>query len=199
MFFFLERPLPRLEEDLECAVSFVWRCGTGIVAERERRMAVLRHVSQLLEPLTVALAARMSENATVIARAMMLNIMRRTQPAARLEDVGDALYAPHFGLWCAMLDAMRWPQRNLVASMLHGFRSVGDLPDSGIWRPVDRPASVSFAEFTETNASWVYACRARLLSAGTKDSERLAACWERTLEERDSGLIQGPFTISSVE
>ena len=184
-----EARLPRLDADLECAIEFVWRCGTGIAAERERRLALLRHVSSRLEPLTVALSTRMSENATVVARAMMLNIMRRKRPAARLEDVGDSLYAPHFGLWCALLDALRWPNRNLVENMLRGFRTVRDVPDSGVWREVDRPASVPFAEFAQTNAAWVYTCKHRLISAAAKDlrtapgsqQSRVSACWERTI------------------
>ena len=201
-----EARLPSLDADLECAVQFVWQCGSGIAAERERRLTLLRHVASRLEPLTVALSARMSDNAIVIARAMMLNIMRRKRPSASLADVGDGLYAPHFGLWCALLDALRWPNRNLVESMLRGFRTVRDVPDSGVWRAVDRPASIPFHEFAQTNAAWVHSCKHRLVSAAAKDlciehsgqQSRVAACWERTLEERDAGLILGPFTIAEI-
>ena len=193
-----EDPPPLLEHDLECAVSYVWQQGLRVSADRERRLHLLRSVASRLERLTHVLASHMSSSAISVARAMMLNIIRRVRPMARLEDVGDRLYAPHFGLWCAMLDALRWPQRNLVALMLRGFKAVGDVPDSRVWRAVERPASMPFEQFASSNTRWVVQCKRRVLAMASSNAERAMVCWLKTIEERDSGLCQGPFTIEEM-
>ena len=79
-----------------------------------------------------------------------------------------------------------------------GFRTVGDIPDSGIWRQVDRPAEEGFASFAATNVAWFYECRHRVLRAAERNPEMAAACYQRTLEERDSGLITGPFSATQL-
>ena len=192
------RPPPPLAEDLQCAIEYVWRCGSSIAGERRRRMGVIAEVSRRLEPLSTRLCDYMCQDAVIIARAMQLNILQRTVPNATMADVGEDSYCPHFGLWCAMLDALDWPHRELVACLLRGFRSVGDIPDSGLWRAVDRPARMPFGEFSRTNAAWVYQCRAKVVTQATNEPNMAAACWVRTIEERDAGLIQGPFTINQV-
>ena len=191
-------PPPALPQDLEAAIVYVWRLGDNIADDREQRMCVVRAVSCDLEPLSRAICVMMSPAAVRIARAMQLNIMRRERPKAQLADIGDQLYCMHYGLWCAMLDAIQWVHRTLPRDLVHGFRSVGVIPDSGVWRLVDRPARIPFAEFAKSNNAWVYECRARVLSRARRDPEMAQACWMRTVEERDAGLIQGPFTISEL-
>lgn len=188
-------PLPR---DLDAAVEFVWMWGPHVVAERARRLELFRSVALALEPLSHMLSNMMSPDARFIARAMALSMLRRQDPAASLDDVGDELCAPHFALWCAVLDSMQWPHTMLVHQMVHGFPTVGDVPDSGIWRLCDRPADRPFSEFSADNISWIARCRRRIISAARADPERAAACWQRTLEEQASGLILGPFSLSQL-
>ena len=66
------------------------------------------------------LCTMLCANADRIAKAMALNVLRRSQPKATLDDVGEQRYVPHFGL-CAVLDALRWPNVKLVRYMIHGF------------------------------------------------------------------------------
>ena len=198
------RPHPSMSEptplpaEIDDAIQFTWRLGSEVASERRLRMNTLRDVACALEPLTKIMAATMCPAAVHIARAMRLNLMRRERPDATLADVGDEINTPHYGLWCVILDTIRWPHRTLVRSMLHGFRSVAELPDSGVWRPVERPASMPFAAFAATNAAWVVRCQQRVLATARKDPAQTLACWKRTIEERDAGLILGPYTVNQV-
>ena len=190
-----QAPLP---EDLEAAIVHVWQVGEGIAADRDVRMCEVRRVAADLEPLTAMLCSMMTPAAVSISRAMALNIRQRSEPSASLHDIGDDRYCPHFGFWCGVLDALRWPHRTLVRSMVLGFRTVGDVPDSGVFRPVSRPASMSFPEFARTNAAWVTQCAHRVARRAAREPEMAEACWRRTIEERDAGLIQGPFTVAQL-
>lgn len=129
----------------------------------------------------------------------MLDIRRRDFPDLTIEDVAEAdQHHVHFALFAAILDALHWPDTWLLKCLIHGFPIVGAIPDSHVWRPVDRPAEMAFAAFASTNAPWVYACQQRVLSAARRDPDMASACWRRTLEEKCSGLIYGPFTISDL-
>lgn len=133
-----QQPRPPLEDDLEGAVSFVWQCGSTVAAERERRLTLFSEIAEALEPLSHRLEDMMSPQATDIARAMALNILKRQNPSACLSDVGDSLFCLHFALFAAILDALRWPDHNLVRKLVLGFPSVFDIPDSGVWVPLRR-------------------------------------------------------------
>ena len=193
-------PRSRLDDDLEAAIQYVWSHGSAVAQDREERLSLLRHVSMLLHPLSLCLASRACDTARSVARAMRLNIVRRTSPSASLDDLAhDDFHFPHFGLWCAFLDAIDWPHTSLVHNMLHGYPSVGEIPDTGVFRTIERPAAVSGYDFRQSNAAWSRQCRARVLSAARADPARALACWEKTLDELDSGLISGPFTLSDIE
>lgn len=188
-----------LPYDLECAVQFVWRLGSQCAAERQRRMCIFQHVSASLRPLSRSIEELMSPSARAIARAMALDIGRRTIPSLALSDVGvDELHCIHYALLAAVLDALQWPDSDLLRCLVRGFPVVGSIPDSGVWRPVIRPAAMPFSAFAKTNASWVYACRQRVLAAARRDPDMARACWRRTLEESLTGLISGPFSISDL-
>jgi len=82
--------------------------------------------------------------------------------------------------------------------MVHGFPTVGDIPDSELWRPCERTAASPFAEFASDNVAWVARCKHRVLAAARADRERATACWQRTVEEASCGLILGPFSASQL-
>lgn len=189
------KPLP---PSLEAAIQLVWARGPSIAHERHRRLSVLRTVAACLEPMSTVMCSMMSADAVHVARAMALSIRRRARPSATLEDLGDDMYAPHFALWCACLDAMEWPHTRLVKHMMHGFPTVGDIPDSGLWRPCERPADQPFQAFAAQNLSWIARCKRRVISAAQADTQRALACWERTLEEKAAGLILGPFSVAQL-
>ena len=115
-----EECLPELEDDLEAAVKYVWSMGGYVAAHRRARLGTIEGCANLLEPLSRVLCTMLCANADRIAKAMALNVLRRSQPKATLDDVGEQRYVPHFGL-CAVLDALRWPNVKLVRYMIHGF------------------------------------------------------------------------------
>mmetsp|Transcript_31996 Transcript_31996/g.67069 ORF Transcript_31996/g.67069 Transcript_31996/m.67069 type:complete len:232 (+) Transcript_31996:327-1022(+) len=187
-----------MDEDLEAAISFVASLGAHVVAERSRREELLTSVALTLEPLSALISSHMSDAARDIAKAMALNIARRSTPAVSLAELDGAEYTIHFALFGAILDALQWPDDRLVYKLVRGFASVGDVPDSGVWRLIERPASVSFPEFRASNAAWVSECRARVLAAARKSPQRAHACYKRTIEELESGLILGPFSVNDL-
>lgn len=85
-----------------------------------------------------------------------------------------------------------------MLKLVKGFRSVGDVPDSGICIPVERPSDCPFPVFASSNASWVLECRRRVLSSAKCDPARARACYQRTMQELDSGLVHGPFSVSNL-
>ena len=56
----------------------------------------------------------------------------------------------------------RRPDRSLVRRMLFGARAVGEIPDSGLWRPQPHLAAAPLETFAQTNASWAGRCRDRV-------------------------------------
>ena len=190
---------PTLPDDLEAAVQYVWGMGSGVVADRAARMSVFDSISTSLEAMSTHLGGMMCDNAKAVARAMALNVARRKRPEATLDDTTGSMLAPHFALWCACLDAMQWPDVRLVADMIHGSPAVGDVPDSGLFRAVEKPASKEFGAFKAGNVAWMRECKGRVLARGNREPEMAKACWERTMEECGAGLVQGPFTISEIE
>ena len=191
-------PPPALPADLEGAITHIWTVGPGCARDRELRLETVRGVARALEPLSCVLCMQMSAGADQVARAMMLNVIRRSNPEAKLSDVGDRRYCVHLALLCAILDSIQWPYRRLAADMAHGFRTVGNVPDTGVWRPVETPASMPMQDFAASNHEWVYACQRRVLAAARGNPEMAQACWERTLQELGDGLIDGPFTLSQL-
>lgn len=93
---------------------------------------------------------------------------------------------------------MQWPTTRLVRYMLSGFPTVGEIPDSEIWRPCSRPADCTFEAFTAENVKWTARCKQRVIAAAKADPVRAVACWNRTMEECASGLILGPFSIAQL-
>ena len=190
---------PSLPPDLEAAIVHVWSMGRLAAIDRQTRLDAIRRIANVLEPLSVELCKSMSSAAVRVARAMMLNVMRRSEPGASLADVSERLYCPHYAMWCAVLDSMRWPHYRLVADMARGFRSVGDIPDTGLFRADEQPAGKTPHEFAASNAAWASTCKQRVLSRARRDPEIANACWQRTMQECSDGLISGPFSSSQLD
>ena len=70
----------------------------------------------------------------------------------------------------AFIDAVEWPDFRLVERFVKGFTVVGDIPDSGLFRPIYRPAEVNEDTFTPaSNGAWLD-CVARQLRATASGS-----------------------------
>lgn len=183
--------MPTLPDDLEAAIEFVWECGPRVSAERLRRMLLLERVSQRLEPISSVLELPMSDAACDIACAMALDIARRANPTATMESLGGAIFCVHLGLFAAIVDAIRWLDRRLIYKLVYGFRSVCDMPDSGVREPIERPPDSVFDKFAACSVSWVFECRRRVLSSARRDPARAHACYQQSLQELDAGLFMG--------
>ena len=100
----------------------------------------------------------------------------------------------------AFIDAVEWPDVDLVERFVRGFPIVGSIPDSHLFRPSYQPAEVPVSSFTSaSNQRWttsvaalvIREARAAIADGSTWLLERL---WAVTLNERRSGHVKGPFS-----
>ena len=101
----------------------------------------------------------------------------------------------------AFIDAVEWPDYDLVRSFVHGFPLVGDIPDSGLFRPVHAPASVPVSTFTPAaNRAWRKKV-ADQVAATAADPRNLPVVQELdrlSRKEVQDGLAFGPFTATEM-
>ena len=76
---------------------------------------------------------------------------------------------------------------------------MGDIPDTGIFRPIERPATMDLCDFTNSNVEWVMECKRRVERMALASPAMAAATWEKTAAELATGLVQGPFTIHQLD
>ena len=101
-------------------------------------------------------------------------------------------------------EGLRWPDTALAACVCAGFPSVGDIPDSGVFRPCERPAAYSVEELAQgraraadgrrqlpSNSHWISELTAsitrRARSAGSEGpaAEALQAIERSVIKEMD--------------
>ena len=104
----------------------------------------------------------------------------------------------------AFVDAVEWPDAAIVKRFVYGFPIVGDIPDSGLFRPVSRPATVPLSAFTpEANRSWAKSLERSLecgaASASAEVREGLVELEAVTHKEASSGYLKGPFSRGQVD
>jgi hypothetical protein len=169
----------RLDPDLVAALDYVALRGEHIAHDRKERMARLRLIAAKLEPLRHELD--------------------------RLKSTCSRLIAADFNIaWtAAVIDAMRWPDVELPMRFATGFPVVFDIPDSGVFRASEQPASITPQSFLDGNVQMVdriaASTAARVNDTDPQAVERTEACWTRTKEEIREGLIFGPFTRSQLD
>ena len=97
----------------------------------------------------------------------------------------------------AYIDARRWPDRTIVQRFVEGFVTVGDIEDSGLFRPVYDPAEFSTSAFTPAaNAQWMSDV-VRTVSAARDDPSKAAeveSLYATTLKEVAEGHAVGPYS-----
>ena len=111
-------------------------------------------------------------------------------------------------LLCALCDALEWPDELLPLNFVRGFQSVGDVPDSGVHRPVE--PELDAAAFEElrasvdaTNSEWLgEVCsllerRARVATSEQRDHMRQLKA--KSDKEVASGLGGVPLTRGQLE
>ena len=84
---------------------------------------------------------------------------------------------------------MAWPDIQLPAMLGGGAQLTGNMQRTHVFRQADVPASTSPQTLLDTADDWIQAVLRRP-PPRPEDSE---AIWRKTVEERDLGLMEGPF------
>ena len=165
-----------LSHDLAMAVSISVDAGRGLPDVRARAMAVLSSVSSSLR----AMSARLNE------------LMPPT--------VAHVAIAVNTAFMAAVVDATGWLDKHLVRGFVRGFPVVGDIPDSGVYRPIGRVSptlhDAALALFRSSTPAWNRRLHVRLsaraLSGPANDAADRAVS-VATAKERSQSLAVGPF------
>jgi hypothetical protein len=102
--------------------------------------------------------------------------------------------------WC---DARRWPDTAFVERWVRGFPIVGDIPDSGLFRPQDQPPTSPASTFSPANnMAWCNEVIRKVSGAATSPSAEsrrvLEAVYAQTRKEASLGYVKGPYTRSEL-
>jgi len=115
-------PQPEFDQsapaDLVAAIRECVRRRDELPAWRESRLAVLREIEADLRPVGRQLVERMCPPSLRIAAHMNLAFM------------------------AACIDAIEWPDTRAVERWVHGHTIVGEIPDTGLFRPLEQPYEV---------------------------------------------------------
>ena len=149
--------------------------GRLLCKERERKMGAMSRIAAFLRPLEARLRALMPPH---IAR------MGRKVPVALIH---------------ACVRAFDLPDAGLALGFMVGFEPVDAIPTSGWWSANLDPALVDLDKLH--NAGWHDTLEAQLRADFSKPSHAAdtQAVWEKTRQEVDKGLINGPFTRVQLE
>ena len=101
-----------LDLDLDFAILAVATFGPQVQAWRTRHMDILRQVLVILKPVQTFLATRRVPTAQAVA--------------------GER----HVALMAFFTALLRWPDRDQPIAYLKGFRVIGDIPETGIFRQI---------------------------------------------------------------
>ena len=186
------RPPSRVERagytcrpDTVAAVRHCVKTGEKLPAWRMGQARVLSSVRKAIEPLNA--------------------VLRKAQPPS--PSVKAVAGDVNLSLLCALVDSMDWPDTLLPLNFAKGFASVGDIADSGVYRPIE--PELALEEFNElynsidaTNAEWLEeVCamlRRRATSAKPVDQEAMKELKAKTLAEAQKNLCSKPFDKSEL-
>ena len=175
----LDFPQPELEGGLEADLSAaIGQCvdaGGRLPEWRARRTTDIRAIAASLH----------SSNAS---------LLRRVTGAKR-----SLVSGMNLAFMAAFIDAVGWPDVDAVRCFVEGFPIVGDIPDSGLFRPLLRPATVQLDSFTpESNGAWASDLAKSLArGAASAEGDDLAALRELesvTRKEACAGYVRGPYS-----
>ena len=106
-------------------------------------------------------------------------------------------------LTAAMLRTAGSPDWAFTACQLGGFPVIGDIPDSGMFRTIERPAEECFAELCHARHNEEVARRLRSMgaSASGEAAQALAYITRKTREEVSNPrcVAAGPFTMDQID
>ena len=180
-----ERSGYQCRPDTIAAINFCLGKGEGLSSWRRAQRMELGAVRKMLEPVNVTLRAA------------------QPPPQHVRRIAGDV----NLALLCALVDALDWPDVMLPYKFATGFESVGDIPDSHVYRTVE-PAldDEAFAELREavdaTNDEWLNeVCslmQRRAARARPADIDAMRVLKEKSDAEAASGLCSKPITLNQL-
>ena len=171
--------------DTVAAIRHCLISGDKLPAWRKGQAVILGRARKLLEPLN--------------------HLLRKAQPSpANVKAVaGDV----NLALLCALVDALEWPDVMLPLNFARGFVSVGQIPDSGVYRPIDPDIDEEAFEtlresIDATNESWLGEVCAlletRAKTGKPDDLEAMRVLKTKSDGEAVSGLCGQPLTRSQL-
>ena len=111
-------------------------------------------------------------------------------------EVAQILELKNILLWKEMLEATQYPDMNVVQEFMNGSELVGCVQKTGLWPAKFQPASIGVEELHQV------AIKERALfeqQFGQGNQEQfLEEVWTKTLEEVESGVLVGPFSLNEV-
>jgi hypothetical protein len=163
---------------LECVVRHIASAQHGIVDERRKWSDAVRRASRLVMPATKELRELVPKFARPIAGAV------------------------NFGLIEVLLRVVKWPHQNLVDCLIFGFCPVGDVPFTGVHRPIDEPEGGQFSVEDNANsfdeASRVLERKAKK-HASADDEKDMCEVWDVSMQECVKGFCAGPLSRQGVK
>ena len=181
-----DKPDNSIPADLAAAIDKVCEYPGDIAEWRAHQLELLKAVSLQVQELTSELRAKQRPHVKHIAGHVDL------------------------GLMAVLVDALEWPDFDLVRNFVFGFHIVGDIPDSGLFVHIPphqrNPAFAqvkgsAFYDAIESGAQWTSRLRDE---AATKFAEKGASeedkqLWFKTMEEVGKGLMIGPYTRAQLD
>ena len=177
-------PQPEFDEqppaDLMAAVEACVLNRDDIRAWRAARVLVLREVEASLRPIGRALVERMCPASARIASHMNLAFM------------------------AACIDAIGWPDYRAVERWVHGHTIVGEIPDTGLFRPLEQPFECPADVLSPaSNRAWNKSLQRSVQSLATgaegDDAAIVHEVEKLTRKELSEKLVRGPFTLKQLE
>ena len=171
--------------DTIAAIRFCLHKGEGLPGWRRKQKFLLGEVRKMLEPENRALHAAQPSPPHVRGIAGNVNI----------------------ALLCALVDSLEWPDVMLPYKFVTGFESVGDIPDSGVYRRIesvmdDAAADELRASVDATNEAWLSEVnellRRRAGKSNPKEIEAMRVLKTKSDAEAESGLCGKPITLNQL-
>jgi len=171
--------------DTVAAIRFCLDKGDGLPGWRRKQKFMLGEVRKMLEP----------EN----------RVLRAAQPPP--PNVRSIAGDVNIAMMCALVDSMAWPDVMLPYKFATGFESVGEIPDSGVYRRVesvldDQAADELRKSVDATNEAWLgEVCgllRRRAEKAGPEEAEAMRVLKAKSDAEAASGLCAKPITLNQL-
>ncbi|OLP81981.1 hypothetical protein AK812_SmicGene37411 [Symbiodinium microadriaticum] len=188
---------------------FELRSCENFVAEARRLYHPFDSLAQLPDYLIKSLFEQLTKSPAELCKLRLLRLQRWRKRATELAgaesdyqkemppSVRDILSSKRTALLEEMANEIQWPDKSLFSEMRQGFRLVGCLNPSGIFREGGYIASISEEDLMAQSGD----IRAKLLSRVANDSadENSEELYATTLEEATAkGWLEGPFSPQQI-